>query len=304
MRSTAEQLVAALASDDYEAAINRWLFAPEGRPIHPSGEEIPLSHLVAFSGKLEAVKYLHRRMGNIDACGEDGVTALHCAIAQGDVGMVQCLWEHGADCSKVDKDGFNLLHYIVFCNGPSSILDYLRASLLEHDLFSAQNKFTHEAFDLALFFSLMIDRCVEYNAIKQYVQVYFGDDLAVFKLCNRLNRPPLTWLSAITHNRDDQASQEAIRCHTSIFVQLAFFAGGYKLGDLLGAAGIYEDWVLGAISEIKQVAANGYTIDAWQRRVCSEVLLDLEELPPLVPDDDASSSDDEIYPERSVFLSS
>ena len=74
------------------------------------------SHHFAETGMLPAVKYLVESAGaDVNAVDADGNTAVHHAAARGDNEMILYLVEHGADVTRVNREGQTVAD---MANGP------------------------------------------------------------------------------------------------------------------------------------------------------------------------------------------
>lgn len=74
---------------------------PKLRTIRAGNGDLPLHRAAAF-GRLRAVDYLSHS-DDINLHGNDGKTALHYAIVHGNVAVVKCLLDHGADVNAGDQ---------------------------------------------------------------------------------------------------------------------------------------------------------------------------------------------------------
>lgn len=92
--------------------------------------DCPLYHSV-FTRNIELVKMVCEKRGDVDETDDNGYSALHAAMYEGDVNLVTCLLELGADLKKSLNRSF-ALHYAVrnvfkkgCSNGYYEVLEYL-----------------------------------------------------------------------------------------------------------------------------------------------------------------------------------
>jgi len=79
------------------------------KPFHEERNAIPII-LASANGHLEIVKYLILKGADIDARGNNGITALMAAIGSSHFDIAKFLLDHGADATAVDNDSETTLH--------------------------------------------------------------------------------------------------------------------------------------------------------------------------------------------------
>ncbi|GMR57838.1 hypothetical protein PMAYCL1PPCAC_28033, partial [Pristionchus mayeri] len=95
------------------------ILRPKGRPA--SGRRIefdPLALLLdaALEGEIELVRESAKKLSDVSASNDEGITALHNAICAGHYEIVRFLIDANADVNAQDSDGWTPLHCAASCN--------------------------------------------------------------------------------------------------------------------------------------------------------------------------------------------